>query len=394
MKDSAGYTGGTSSRFTVAAGSSNCSLTTNQVPPPSLSFTRTGNSQCGNVNIVVHNGTSPYQVEIIPEVRQQKTLHFATNSFGFVLDLPSALSYFVAVTDAEGNSAVDGILAVGSSSDNSCLNAAKTMSVGMFTSVFTGSGVLMPSTTLSGGTASAATSAGAAATQQGTSNSSKHSNTRMIAEIVGAVAALIIIAALVFLICCRRRRKRRAASGTNQPESESVKPEMNQANSGYALPYTPQYGYTGAPQIQEADIRSGTSIGGSHTTSAVATSQSYDPYASSPPVHFNGVTMHAPQARSAMQTVSYYSTSSTGQQSPVSHGFSDHTGATASLLGAQHSLDGGSTTPSWGVDRKERVTSSPHDGASQAHSWEMAASPPPRSITGTVPPPYVSNAQS
>ncbi|KAG8728922.1 hypothetical protein FRC12_021396 [Ceratobasidium sp. 428] len=165
MKDSAGYTGGTSTRFTVMPGSSNCSLSANPMPPPSLSFTRTGNSQCGKVNIVVNNGTSPYQVEIIPEVRQQKTLHFATNVFDFVLDIPMSLSYIIAVTDAEGHSAIDGILAVGSSSDGSCLNAATTMTVGKFTSMITGSGVSMPSAT--------GTATGAGATQTGSNNPPK-----------------------------------------------------------------------------------------------------------------------------------------------------------------------------------------------------------------------------
>lgn len=69
----------------------------------------------------------------------------------------------VAVTDADGNSGVDGLLTVGSSSDNSCLNVAATVSVGMATSVYSGSGVLLPSSTLaiaSSSTADPSTTAG------------------------------------------------------------------------------------------------------------------------------------------------------------------------------------------------------------------------------------------
>lgn len=90
-------------------------------------------TQCGQENIVVNNGTSPFQVEIIPEnvsfllafwrevkqviitiiswQHQQKTLYFATNEFvrhaniqrclslirymqGFILDLPAGSNYF------------------------------------------------------------------------------------------------------------------------------------------------------------------------------------------------------------------------------------------------------------------------------------------------------------
>ncbi|KAG8704739.1 hypothetical protein FRC08_002069 [Ceratobasidium sp. 394] len=357
MSDSAGYTGGTSHRCTIIPGNSSCLPGAATLQPMSLNFTRSGGSQCGNVNIVVNNGVSPFQVEIIPEYRQQKTLHFATNSFGFVLDLPASLPYFIVVTDAASNSAVEGILAVGSSSDNSCLNAAPTMTVGMFTSIFSGSGVVMPSTTLTG--ASTATSVTVSGGQSGSSNSSTTSIGGIIGGAVAGVIAIIAILLLLWWLLCRRQRKRREATATNEQASQGGSmPDMGYVSPWYSS-YAHQHGYGGAPETQGSNTRY---IGGTFAPpGAAATGRFYDPYAGSSLVNYNEVTTHAPQAR-------------------------------PSLLGVRNSAEG---NPPWGTDWKERAVSPSSDGrGSRMQPWERTTSPP-RSLTSTVPPPYepTSNSQ-
>ncbi|CAE7058212.1 unnamed protein product [Rhizoctonia solani] len=149
MRDSAGYNGGSSLLWTMSTGSGSCPLDPSPLAPSSLSFTRTGSAQCGQINYVMNNGTSPYQIELIPEIHQRKTLYFATNKFGFIMDLPTGLNVYtqVAITDADGNSGVDQLMTVGTSSDNSCLKAAETVTVGRMSTMYTGSGVSMPSAT-------------------------------------------------------------------------------------------------------------------------------------------------------------------------------------------------------------------------------------------------------
>ncbi|CAE6477158.1 unnamed protein product [Rhizoctonia solani] len=144
MKDSAGYNGGSSLLWTMSAGSGGCALDPSPITPSTLSFTRTGSAQCGEINYVMNNGTSPYQIEIIPEIHQRRTLYFATNKFGFIMDLPTGLNVYIAITDAAGNSGVDELMTIGTSNDNSCLKAAGTVSVGRVSTMYTGSGVSMP----------------------------------------------------------------------------------------------------------------------------------------------------------------------------------------------------------------------------------------------------------
>ncbi|KAG9120137.1 hypothetical protein FRC07_004502 [Ceratobasidium sp. 392] len=359
------------------------------MPPMSLNFTRTGNSQCGNVDILVNSGVSPFQVEIIPEYRQQKTLHFATNKFGFALDLPASIPYLLVVTDAESNSAVEGLLAVGSSSDNSCLNAATTMTIGMFTSVFSGSGVLMPSSTLAATSTSISTSTDttitAGATQQGSSGSSTTSKIS-IGEIVGIAAAGVVVTAMLALLVWWLLR-RRAAATANQPEGDGSKPETHPTSLGYSLPYTTRYAYSGAPQIQEAS----TSIIGPYTPPGVIpTSQSHAFHASPITVQYAGITTHAPQPRPPAQLVGHYSVSGEDQQSPASHSFSQNTVTTTPTVGIRNSLESGPTDRSWGTEKRERFvsSSSPSHNGGQADPWGLTTSPPPRSQTGTALPPY------
>ncbi|KAG9084589.1 hypothetical protein FS749_005113 [Ceratobasidium sp. UAMH 11750] len=385
MDDSAGYTGGTSPRCTIVPGNSNCLQTSEPMRPTSLNFTRTGNSQCGNVNIAVYNGASPFQVEIIPAFRQPKTLHFATNEFGFVLDLPSASAYALAITDAEGNSAVDGILTVGSSSDNSCLNVATTVTVGMFTSMYSGSGVVMPSSTFTGPGTSTSTSA--------TTNVGATRQQALDCAIIGvAVGGAALIAAFLLLVCCifrHHRRENEEAAEANQQQAEGLKPEMNHANPGYTT-YAPQYTYSGIPEIQDSNT--------SYTSEpftpsgAVATGQSHDSHINLPPFQYAGITTHSPQARPPIQLGSYYSVPSADQQP---RRLSQDTGATTPIIGGQNSAGSSSASPPWSVDRKERVASpsTASRSGSRAYSWGMTASPPPRSFTGTVLPPYELQSQ-
>ncbi|CAE6410251.1 unnamed protein product, partial [Rhizoctonia solani] len=182
MKDSAGYTGGSA-------------------------LTLITDSQCGNVDYVVNNGTSPFQVEIIPEVRQQKTLHFETNRFGFVLDLPAGLSFFVAITDANGNSAVDGILIVGTSNDNTCLNAAATVSVGVATSIYTGSGSVLPMTTSTTSGYSSTTSQQSSTTDRPHISNGSKATSAKVPIIVSVVAGVTVIFVLSILYCIYRRQR-------------------------------------------------------------------------------------------------------------------------------------------------------------------------------------------
>ncbi|KAG8730185.1 hypothetical protein FRC10_003002 [Ceratobasidium sp. 414] len=380
MDDSAGYTGGTSPRCTIVTGNSTCLRTSEPMQPMSLNFTRTGNSQCGNVNIAVYNGASPFQVEIIP-------------AFGFVLDLPSASAYAIAISDAQGNSAVDGILTVGSSSDNSCLNVATTVTVGMFSSMYSGSGVLMPSSTLTNPSAGISTSTSATnvgATQQASrfSHSSKTSGFPL-GAIIGVAVGGALVAAFMVLIWCifrRHRSKSREVPGTSQQHDGGPKPEMSHMNPAYAS-HIPQFAYNGSPEIQESNR---SYISEPFTPSgATATGQSHDYHTNLPPIQYNGVTTHSPQARPAIQFSGYHGVPGMDQQAPVPHRFSQDTGATTLIVGSQNSAEGNTTSPPWSADRKERVASpsSTSPSGSRAYSWGMA-SPPPRSFTGTVLPPY------
>ncbi|CUA67739.1 hypothetical protein RSOLAG22IIIB_03166 [Rhizoctonia solani] len=250
MKDSAGYNGGSSLLWTMTTGNGSCALDPSPITPSSLSFTRTGSAQCGEINYLMHNGTSPYQIEIIPEIHQRRTLYFATNQFGFVMDLPTGLNVYVAITDAAGNSGVDELMTIGTSSDNSCLKAAGTVSVGRVSTMYTGSGISMPSATPTmtgqGGTGSTG--------RPHNGNDGSTGVTKNAPIIAGIVAGIVAVAFFIFvLICLHHRRKRRALS---QP-TNMIQQQVNLAHNPYThfVPPVVQYPSTIIPQIQTPEPR-------------------------------------------------------------------------------------------------------------------------------------------
>ncbi|KAG9119417.1 hypothetical protein FRC07_005566 [Ceratobasidium sp. 392] len=188
---------------------------------------------------------------------------------------------------------------------------------------------------------------------------------------------------------------------------------MNQANPstnpnvpGYHTPYNTQP-YSGVPEIQEHGPRDNAHIIQPYTMPAASVAhRSYDSYSHAPLQH-GGITLHAPAARplsnQSVQSVTYYGTQSSDQQSPASNRFSQNTGTTAPLV----SNDGRSSTENrsaglpWNPDRKQRIGSSPlPEGAMPPSSpsssmppWSQTMSPPPRSLTGTALPPYESGSQ-
>ncbi|KAF8605465.1 hypothetical protein BDV93DRAFT_605407 [Ceratobasidium sp. AG-I] len=361
MKDSAGYTGG----IAEVGDDYRQRMLAISRPDDTLVFGLYKNWKCGQVNIVVNNGTSPFQVEIIPEVRQQKTLHFATNEFGFVLDLPAGLYFFVAITDADGNSGVDGLLTVGSSSDNSCLNAAATVSVGMATSVYSGSGILLPSSTLAISSSSATDQptttsvSGDGAQQSSTSTGGNSSNVPIIA---GVVAGVVTLAAVTLLICwlLRRRRTQRAMV---EPVDDRPKPDMGHIQPyGYVVPHSnTQYPREGVPEIHSGDLRTGMSgyPGGRLSSFDEPRRQSHEAFSHQ---FQQDITVHAPQPQSypSGQSILLNSPPSSDQQSPASNRFSQSTGMSAPPNGKGGRV---SSEASSSRDRKERVGSPLPPGA-------------------------------
>ncbi|KAG8725582.1 hypothetical protein FRC09_008439 [Ceratobasidium sp. 395] len=295
------------------------------------------------------------------------------------------------------------------------------MTAGMFTSVFSGSGVVMPSTsgTLPASTtssqASATTSVGNGGQQSGdTKTSGASSNAGIIG---GVVAGVVVLAALAFFLCwfLRRRRRRAREAEANRPGGEGPKPQMGQTNPnpnpnmpGYNIPYNAQYPYTTLPQIQEHDPRDDANIIQPYVMPmAGATHQSYDSYSQSP-AHHGGITVHAPAARplsnQSIQSITYYGTQSSDRQSPSSNRFSQNTATTAPLVSndARSSTENRSAGLPWNPDRKERVASPPlplgamppgSPSGSSMHPWSQSMSPPPRSLTGTALPPYETGSQ-
>ncbi|CAE6527628.1 unnamed protein product [Rhizoctonia solani] len=402
MKDSAGYTGGVSLRWSMTAGTG-CTLNPSPLSPAALSITRNGNSQCGNVNYVVSNGTSPFQVEIIPEVRQQKTLHFETNQFGFVLDLPAGLSFFVAITDANGNAAVDGILTVGTSNDNTCLNAAATVSVGMATSMYTGSGIILPATASSiiGLPSTTNQDPSATGSHINSGSNTKSVKAPIIASVVGGVA--LVLCVLLILYCIYRRQRRRRANSRPMGEIQQYQygaPSNNlQAHQGVAQP---QYPSAVVPEIQTSEPH----LYGA--TYSVPRRSAEGAYMSE--TNFSNITTHGPRPQSYQtgQTILLGDSSSSGQ-SPYATRFSQSTEAASPSLGgtvARQSPDNATSGVPYG-DRKQRVASpglppgampsSPGlyeqwiprtPGSPGSSNLQSFPGLPPRSHTNTALPPY------
>ncbi|KAH7343318.1 hypothetical protein B0J17DRAFT_764526 [Rhizoctonia solani] len=284
MKDSAGYNGGSSLLWTMSTGSGGCALGPSPITPSTLSFTRTGSAQCGEINYVVTNGTSPYQIEIIPEIHQRRTLYFATNRFGFIMDLPTGLNVYIAITDAAGNSGVDELMTIGTSNDNSCLKAARTVSVGRVSTMYTGSGVSMPTAITS---MSSTTDQGRTMSTRNpqSGNDKSTGGTDNLPIILGIVAGIVAVACLISIyLCISHRKKVRNSSGSQRSTNA-----MQQV-----IPYT----YHGPPATQYPSI----------TTTRVQSQDPHTPYSGSqftttPPTdaytqHVSGVTTHIPRPQS------------------------------------------------------------------------------------------------
>ncbi|CAE6528004.1 unnamed protein product [Rhizoctonia solani] len=382
MKDSAGYTGGSA-------------------------LTLITDSQCGNVDYVVNNGTSPFQVEIIPEVRQQKTLHFETNRFGFVLDLPAGLSFFVAITDANGNSAVDGILIVGTSNDNTCLNAAATVSVGVATSIYTGSGSVLPMTTSTTSGYSSTTSQQSSTTDRPHISNGSKATSAKVPIIVSVVAGVTVIFVLSILYCIYRRQRRRATSrpvGKIQQYQYDTSPNDPHA---YRDTLSYQYPSTAVPEIQTPEP---------HLYAAkyhIPRHLFEDAYINQTNLS-NATSVSRPQSFKPRQTI-LSGHNSSPDQSPYTTRFSQNTGLASTSLGgvvARQSLDA-ATTEMRHEDKKQRVSSPglppgampPASPGPHEQSWDLKApgtpgssnvhsvprrSPPPRSGASTALPPYES----
>ncbi|CAE6422247.1 unnamed protein product [Rhizoctonia solani] len=284
MKDSAGYNGGSSLLWTMSAGSGGCALDPSPITPSTLSFTRTGSAQCGEINYVMNNGTSPYQIEIIPEIHQRRTLYFATNKFGFIMDLPTGLNVYIAITDAAGNSGVDELMTIGTSNDNSCLKAAGTVSVGRVSTMYTGSGVSMPTAAIT--STSSKTDQGAISstgTPLGGNNST--GGTGNLPVILGIIVGVVAIASLISIyLCIRHRRQSRTASRTQRPANvmQQVIPYT------YHGPPAPQYPSITVPQIQTPGPHA------PYSENQTTTRPPNDAYTQK----FTGVTTHVPRPQS------------------------------------------------------------------------------------------------
>ncbi|CAE6522367.1 unnamed protein product [Rhizoctonia solani] len=252
MKDSAGYSGGSSLLWTMTTGNDGCPLDPSPITPSTLSFTRIGSAQCGEINYVINNGTSPYRVEIIPEIRQRRTLYFSTNKFGFIMDLPTGLNVYIAITDAAGNSGVDQLMTVGTSSDNSCLKAAGTVSVGRVSTMYTGSGVSMPTATK----VSTITDYGMipSGNPPGSNNKST-GGTNTVPIVAGIVAVVAAISFIILILSCIYRRRRGRVASQPQPPAGIMQQQVNLPQYPHTHYTTPilQYSSITAPQIQTLD---------------------------------------------------------------------------------------------------------------------------------------------
>ncbi|KAG8780349.1 hypothetical protein FRC12_023149 [Ceratobasidium sp. 428] len=219
MKDSKGYSGGIiTPMLKVVPGPASCNAV-NPLKPSSLDVTILGNSQCGQTIVDVKNGTAPYTIEFVPaDNRQQKTIHFASSPFNVVLDMSTGVEYFLAVYDSAGHSSVQGAYTIASSSDNSCLGAATTVSAGMFSTLY-------PGGTSAASAASATASSGA--------GSHKLASGAVIGIAVAIPVAAIILALLILWLCYRRKRRQRRLNAGEKPEIDQFDPPESQTQGGY-----------------------------------------------------------------------------------------------------------------------------------------------------------------
>ncbi|KAH7320427.1 hypothetical protein B0J17DRAFT_773080 [Rhizoctonia solani] len=80
---------------------------------------------------------SPYTLEFISfDHRTPKTMRFALSPFRLTLDISPGIEYWLVIYDSRGGSGVKGPYQAESSSDDSCLGAAATMTAGRFSTAF------------------------------------------------------------------------------------------------------------------------------------------------------------------------------------------------------------------------------------------------------------------
>lgn len=216
MKDSKGYTGGIITPPFKMTSTPGCNLP-NPVKASSLNVAVTGNAQCGQAIVSINNGTAPYTLEVVPlDDRQQKTMHFASSPFGITLDMSEGVEYFLAVYDSADRSAVMGPYNIGSSSDNSCLGAASTVTAGRFSTLYPG------------GTA---TPTSIASLPTSTHAGRRLATPAVIGLAVGVPVFTLILTALLLWLCYKRSQRLREI---NSAEKIEIDPP-----GGFYSSYTP-----------------------------------------------------------------------------------------------------------------------------------------------------------
>ncbi|KAF8607951.1 hypothetical protein BDV93DRAFT_552761 [Ceratobasidium sp. AG-I] len=222
MRDSQGYSGGIVFIFTMVPGSG-CNLT-DPMKPNTLDVAITGTAQCGQADIVVNNGAAPYKLVIIAANLQPKTLYFATNIFSITLDMAEATQYYIVMNDSLGNSATSGLYGVAGSADASCLERAQTVTAGMFSTLYSGSGVATPTTAVrtTTSTTSIHTSPSSTATSTAQDLNTSHKSAPVLTI---ALAASVSIAVLLLILLCllllQRRRKQRKQAALEKAHSST-----------------------------------------------------------------------------------------------------------------------------------------------------------------------------
>ncbi|KAG8746824.1 hypothetical protein FRC10_003346 [Ceratobasidium sp. 414] len=198
MKDAKGYTGGILTPMVkVTPGAAGCNPGASPMKPSSLDVSVSGNSQCGQATVAVNNGTAPYTIEFVPA--------------NLIISLCTHLrSRAVAVYDSAGRSSVKGVYTIASSSDNSCLGAASTVTAGMFSTLYPG------------GTSVSATVSPTAA--PASSSPHKLASGAVIGIAVAIPVAAIILILLALWLCYRRNRRQKLRNAGDKPEIDQFDP--------------------------------------------------------------------------------------------------------------------------------------------------------------------------
>ncbi|CUA70074.1 hypothetical protein RSOLAG22IIIB_00420 [Rhizoctonia solani] len=221
MMDSKNYTGGILERpFVATPGRAGCNVA-NPLKPSTLDVEVSGTNQCEQAVIDVKNGTGPYKLEVVRMNEQQKTIYYASSPFGVILDMSAGVEYYLAVYDSVGNSAVMGSYNISATSDNTCLGDAKTVTAGMFSTLYPG------------GTATAISNS--------TVSSNGLATPAIIGIAVGVPIAAIILTALLLWFCYERNRRQRELE--DKPE---IDPGVSYPHSMYTPVPTTATHYTGS----------------------------------------------------------------------------------------------------------------------------------------------------